>query len=266
MEARRTRCETYILCRRDDHHRALLKRWPQLKSATRIGGFEIFPNSTDPIPRRLICAAADAIELASQPLRELHGQVHSLRVAIIVDARLKDRARLIQAGASSVMDPGRLPEDLEPLFRDETYLRTRYPGTADPSWQLSRPILIPRERRDLRPLYRWLGTQLDERGAPLGLVRSTMPLVLDEAIANAREHGNASRVTLRVDPRGRGIEIRVRDGGHGFDPSRLTPPAADSVRGRGIPLLRHFSDALEWEDRGRSVVMRVEAPPTMAIA
>jgi serine/threonine-protein kinase RsbW len=67
-------------------------------------------------------------------------------------------------------------------------------------------------------------------------------------------HGNRGdetrRVTLELDVDGSGLEIRVRDQGTGFDPTRLPDPLALEnlcrSSGRGILLMRALMDAVTF--------------------
>lgn len=121
--------------------------------------------------------------------------------------------------------------------------------------------------------------------ARLGLSDDTCQLIetaLHEAIVNAAVHGNLevrdspwqqqlvseeTRHRLR-DPKygdrpvkirattlpGR-LEIAVSDAGTGFDPETLT--AADGrYHGRGIVIIRHVTESVEWADDGRTMIMR----------
>lgn len=77
-----------------------------------------------------------------------------------------------------------------------------------------------------------------------------------ESVINAIRHGNANDERKRVyveftplnDDTPPGIAIRVRDEGHGFDPSTLPNPLAPEnllkASGRGIFLIRSFMDEM----------------------
>jgi serine/threonine-protein kinase RsbW len=79
-----------------------------------------------------------------------------------------------------------------------------------------------------------------------------------ESLLNAIVHGNRGdetrRVTLEFDVDIGDLEIRVRDEGRGFDPTRLPDPLAleNLVRssGRGILLMKTLMDAVDFHRLG----------------
>ena len=98
-----------------------------------------------------------------------------------------------------------------------------------------------------------------------------------ESVINAIKHGNAGdenkRVHVEFTPleatTPRGIAIRVRDEGEGFDPDTLPDPLAPEnllkASGRGIFLIRSFMDEVavrQAPEGGMEVLMvkRVSAP------
>ena len=92
--------------------------------------------------------------------------------------------------------------------------------------------------------------------------RSDLAIALSEALANAAIHGNHLRadcpvaVCVRVRP---GIEavIEIEDAGPGFDHAHTSDPTADAhvlrPGGRGVFLMRHLVDALEYNGSGNKV-------------
>jgi serine/threonine-protein kinase RsbW len=96
-----------------------------------------------------------------------------------------------------------------------------------------------------------------------------------ESIINAIEHGNGNDETKRVfvefspiDGNSRGIAIRVRDQGPGFDPETLrdplTPENLLKSSGRGIFLIRTFMDEMTLQraaEGGMEVVMVKRVQP-----
>ena len=81
-------------------------------------------------------------------------------------------------------------------------------------------------------------------------------MAVHESVINAIWHGNkndpSKHVRLRFEIYSDRLEIRVRDQGNGYDPSRLLDPLAEenllNVSGRGIFLIRTFMDEYRVEN------------------
>lgn len=78
-----------------------------------------------------------------------------------------------------------------------------------------------------------------------------LSLAVEEAYVNAVEHsGNSAELNLEVEFQvfADRLEISVKDSGCGFDITRLKIPKSlknlDGVRGRGLSIIRQFSDRL----------------------
>ena len=88
-------------------------------------------------------------------------------------------------------------------------------------------------------------------------------LSLEEAIVNAILHGNSGdpekqvEITFQVSE----TELRVEiiDEGSGFNPDALPDPTADEnlekPSGRGVMLMRHYMDHVQYSKAGNQVVM-----------
>jgi PAS domain S-box-containing protein len=59
---------------------------------------------------------------------------------------------------------------------------------------------------------------------PPPLLRVSLYRIVQEAVANARKHAGASRVSVRVATAGDGVTVIVTDDGSGFDTVRVEPP------------------------------------------
>jgi serine/threonine-protein kinase RsbW len=90
---------------------------------------------------------------------------------------------------------------------------------------------------------------------------------LHEALLNAIVHGNdedeTRRVTVELAAGADGLDVRVRDEGPGFDPTRVPDPLApenlSKSSGRGIFLMRVLMDEVAFRCRangGMEVTMR----------
>jgi serine/threonine-protein kinase RsbW len=88
-------------------------------------------------------------------------------------------------------------------------------------------------------------------------------LALDEALANAIQHGHGGDLTKAVQVRWRvsrrGVLLRVRDQGPGFDPSQipdpLAPEALERESGRGLLLMRSSLTWVRYNRRGNAVTL-----------
>ena len=85
-----------------------------------------------------------------------------------------------------------------------------------------------------------------------------------ECVNNAIVHGNKmdknKKVTMHYHISNTKIEVTVSDEGDGFDPDSLPDPTAEENLerdcGRGIFLMRHLSDELEFANNGRTITMK----------
>lgn len=85
-----------------------------------------------------------------------------------------------------------------------------------------------------------------------------------ECVNNAIVHGNKmdknKKVTMHYHISNTKIEVTVSDEGDGFDPDSLPDPTEEENLerdcGRGIFLMRHLSDELEFANNGRTITMK----------
>jgi serine/threonine-protein kinase RsbW len=101
--------------------------------------------------------------------------------------------------------------------------------------------------------------------APAGLSESqtaNLAIALSEALANAVVHGNRLNPDRHVSVQagvvvGREATVEVRDCGCGFDHAHLADPTSErhvlSPKGRGIFLMRHLVDEIEFKGPGNCV-------------
>jgi serine/threonine-protein kinase RsbW len=88
-------------------------------------------------------------------------------------------------------------------------------------------------------------------------------LALEEALVNAIKHGNQMdrskkvRVAYRVEAER--FDIKIVDEGPGFDPEDVPDPTApenlERTCGRGLLLMRHYMNLIEYVSPGNCVVM-----------
>jgi serine/threonine-protein kinase RsbW len=88
-------------------------------------------------------------------------------------------------------------------------------------------------------------------------------VTLAEALSNAIVRGNredqAKTVKVRAEVRPDSIRIAVEDQGDGFDPATTQelplPDAHEAENGRGLTIIRHLADHVEFNDRGNTIWM-----------
>lgn len=84
-----------------------------------------------------------------------------------------------------------------------------------------------------------------------------------ECISNAIIHGNQGNkdklVHLELNTEGDRLNFIIEDEGEGFDLQELQDPTSpeniEKPGGRGIFLIRHLSDEVKFEDRGKKTVL-----------
>jgi serine/threonine-protein kinase RsbW len=88
-------------------------------------------------------------------------------------------------------------------------------------------------------------------------------LALEEALVNAIKHGNqmdpAKWVSGQYDVGPDQFEVRIADEGPGFNPADLPDPTdpenIERSCGRGVFLIRHYMNTVEYPGKGNVVVM-----------
>lgn len=88
-----------------------------------------------------------------------------------------------------------------------------------------------------------------------------MLVALTEAVNNAILHGNKSNPGKKIDvmltSSDKKISFTVKDQGDGFDfeslPDPTNPENIEKPHGRGVFLMRHLADTVEFEDNGSTV-------------
>lgn len=94
--------------------------------------------------------------------------------------------------------------------------------------------------------------------------RSSIEIALREALHNAVLHGNGANPRKRVrvecyEQPDRGILFVIRDSGPGFDPAQVPDPtkAENLLRetGRGLFMIRHYMDDVQFSRGGREIRM-----------
>ena len=88
-------------------------------------------------------------------------------------------------------------------------------------------------------------------------------VAVTEAVNNAMQHGNkldpGKKVKLSFLANDSSLSFEVTDQGSGFDymnlPDPTNPENLEKPNGRGVFLMRHLADKVEFSDNGRSVLL-----------
>lgn len=99
--------------------------------------------------------------------------------------------------------------------------------------------------------------------APCARTTFRLRVALTEAISNAILRGNgedpAKRVWVQAILSADTIRLSVRDEGCGFDPAcapePTAPEAIERENGRGLFIIRHLADTVEFNERGNTIWM-----------
>jgi serine/threonine-protein kinase RsbW len=107
---------------------------------------------------------------------------------------------------------------------------------------------------------------IDEATTVIGISQDNYGKILVsamEAVNNAILHGNHSdpgkMVYIEITAKGKELQIAVTDEGPGFKPEMVpdptTPENIEALNGRGIYLMSHLADRIEYNKKGNSVTM-----------
>ena len=107
---------------------------------------------------------------------------------------------------------------------------------------------------------------IDEISAELGINPENYGKIMVctmEAVNNAIVHGNKTDkskiVKVSIIPENKELKISVEDQGPGFHPDKVPDPTMteniEKLSGRGVYLMSHLADRIEFNERGNRVTM-----------
>jgi serine/threonine-protein kinase RsbW len=107
---------------------------------------------------------------------------------------------------------------------------------------------------------------IDETTNEIGITQDSYGKILVsalEAVNNAIIHGNKSDPEKNVDIEialiKKDLSIRITDQGNGFRPEEIKDPTVpeniEELNGRGIYLMSHLADKIEFSDKGNMVTI-----------
>ncbi len=213
----------------------------------------------------VILAAAASGDVDSHWNKPLRDESVAVRAIVVCDEVLEgDERRLLLSGTCRVMTWPLMPVGTELLFRDSSYLSVLFPGHLAGERSETHKLSLPSRKDQIPPIVRFLCERLDALGYPEEMVRSTIPLVIDEAVTNAMEHGNqwdaSEMVEILADLHRDRFTLRVTDHGPGFERGDVASPLGegrvDREGGRGLFLMESLMDEVCYEDDGRTIVLR----------
>ena len=89
-------------------------------------------------------------------------------------------------------------------------------------------------------------------------------LSVSEAATNAIVHGNklnpSKKVTIDAEANTHTLAFTIKDEGDGFNPDNIPNPLEEEhlliPSGRGVFLIKEYADELEYQDEGRTIVIK----------
>lgn len=121
-------------------------------------------------------------------------------------------------------------------------------------------IQIPSLTENIRIVESFIDN-VKERFAINDDIYGNIMVAITESVNNAIRHGNkedkSKNVTLSAFCEANTLRFEVKDEGPGFDYNTLPDPTApenlDKIGGRGIFLMKHLADEVNFKDEGRIV-------------
>ena len=121
----------------------------------------------------------------------------------------------------------------------------------------SRTLIVPSTFGELERAIDFIELFVADHGLDEDMLEK-LQLVGSEAITNAIEHGNQldpeKLVTIVLAIDDKFVDMRVTDQGPGFDAGKIPNPLANenllAEGGRGVYLIHHFADVVEYESNG----------------
>jgi serine/threonine-protein kinase RsbW len=124
-------------------------------------------------------------------------------------------------------------------------------------------VSIPSDLEEARRLQTRIEALLQSESRFGELDIFAIKLALEEALVNAIKHGNqmdrSKRVHVAYSVTAERFDIRITDEGPGFDPEDVPDPTApenlERPCGRGLLLMRHYMNHIEYVSPGNVVLM-----------
>jgi serine/threonine-protein kinase RsbW len=137
------------------------------------------------------------------------------------------------------------------------------PPMTEPTITYPASVSIPSDLEEARRLQTHIEEllQAESRFAEIDIF--AIKLALEEALVNAIKHGNqmdrSKKVHVAYRVTAERFDIRIVDEGPGFDPEDVPDPTApenlERPCGRGLLLMRHYMNHIEYVHPGNIVLM-----------
>ena len=120
---------------------------------------------------------------------------------------------------------------------------------------------FPSSLENLTEVIREALSALEQAGWLESENQHCLRLCLEEGLVNAITHGNQSDaervVDIRILAEADSLQICIRDEGGGFNPALVPEPKSDQLGGRGVCLIKHFMDGVEYDAEDNCLRMRL---------
>jgi serine/threonine-protein kinase RsbW len=172
---------------------------------------------------------------------------------------------MLSLGVQGIIHPPFSGADVQMVLNGKSRDEVPFPRDIELTreGQVRFDFLLPSKLSRILGVNRLVSMLTSEFGFPSEDSMVNLPLVMDEALSNAIQHGNKCKEELKVHVRiyisTRRIVIQIEDQGEGFEPDESRDPREvqnlykDS--GRGIYLIRELMDAVEFKKGGRLLEM-----------
>ncbi len=199
-------------------------------------------------------------------MRQLLAEITGLEVVVWArELDASDYRRLLLAGVRHVGAGEWPPVPASVLFRGGLGWEALFPGELEARRREVHDLFVPSRPDQVTPVVRFVCERCDGFGHPREFVRSHLPLIVDELVTNAMKHGHAwkaeQEVHVHLEVDAEEIVICVMDRGLGFQRASVRDPldAENRTRsgGRGLFLVEHLMDEVEYRDGGRTIEARV---------
>ncbi|MBN2072090.1 MAG: ATP-binding protein [Candidatus Krumholzibacteriota bacterium] len=169
----------------------------------------------------------------------------------------------LSMGINGIITPPFSKVDVHAVLNGRSERELLFPRNNDliKEGQVRLDFLVPSKLSRILGVNRLVSFLATEFGFPSEECRVNLPMVMDEALSNAIEHGNNGNEELKVHVRiyisSSRIIIQVEDQGDGFIPENIDDPRDQENiykgSGRGIYLIKEIMDKVTFRKGGRLI-------------